>query len=52
MPEIMQIKSTNQVFLKQEQIFHDLGAPLLKKAFEGFNVTMYAYGQVIIWFGK
>ncbi|XP_015758048.1 PREDICTED: kinesin-II 85 kDa subunit-like isoform X1 [Acropora digitifera] len=30
---------------KTEQIFHDLGTPLLKKAFEGFNVTMYAYGQ-------
>lgn len=33
-------------FLIQEQIFHDLGSPLLKKALEGYNVTMYAYGQV------
>ncbi|XP_022800927.1 kinesin-like protein KIN-4A [Stylophora pistillata] len=30
---------------KTEQIFYDLGAPLLKKALEGYNATLCAYGQ-------
>ena len=29
----------------QEQIYADLGAPILRKALEGFNGTIFAYGQ-------
>ena len=29
----------------QEQIYSDLGAPILRKALEGFNGTIFAYGQ-------
>ena len=30
---------------KQEQVFEHLGQPLLTQAFEGFNGTIFAYGQ-------
>jgi hypothetical protein len=29
----------------QTQIYADLGAPILRKALEGFNGTIFAYGQ-------
>ncbi|CAE8611692.1 unnamed protein product [Polarella glacialis] len=29
----------------QEQIYKDLGAPILRKALQGFNTTIFAYGQ-------
>lgn len=28
------------------QVYQDLGAPMLDKAFAGFNATIFAYGQV------
>ena len=27
------------------QIFHDLGEPVLRSAFEGYNACVFAYGQ-------
>jgi hypothetical protein len=30
----------------QEQIYHDLGKPVVNQALEGFNGTIFAYGQV------
>lgn len=30
----------------QEQIYHDLGRPVVSQALEGFNGTIFAYGQV------
>lgn len=30
----------------QSEVYHDLGQPLLEKALEGYNATIFAYGQV------
>lgn len=30
----------------QESVYDDLGAPLLNKALDGYNATIFAYGQV------
>ena len=32
-------------FADQEQIYRNMGTPLLKKAFEGYNCCLFAYGQ-------
>ena len=32
---------------QQHKVYDDLGQPLLEKAFEGYNATIFAYGQVI-----
>ncbi len=31
----------------QSEVYRDLGQPLLEKALEGYNATIFAYGQVI-----
>ena len=31
---------------QQHKVYDDLGQPLLEKAFEGYNATIFAYGQV------
>ena len=33
-------------FFLQSMVYHDLGQPLLEKALEGYNATIFAYGQV------
>ena len=30
----------------QSEVYSDLGQPLLEKALEGYNATIFAYGQV------
>lgn len=30
---------------KQHKVYEDLGQPLLEKALEGYNATIFAYGQ-------
>jgi hypothetical protein len=33
------------VFTSQEKVYKDLGLYILKKALEGYNGTIFAYGQ-------
>lgn len=35
----------DQHFIKQEQVFNDLGQGVLDSAFEGYNACLFAYGQ-------
>ncbi|XP_064651713.1 kinesin-like protein KIF13A isoform X3 [Lineus longissimus] len=36
---------TNPKYSGQEKVFHNLGADILERAFEGYNACIFAYGQ-------
>lgn len=38
-------KTRTLLYLFQKRVYNDLGAGVLKNAWEGFNSTLFAYGQ-------
>jgi len=40
------MNASDDNFATQEQVFEDIGVSTLNHAFEGFNVCIFAYGQV------
>ena len=35
-------------YASQEQIYEQVGQPLLERSFEGYNTCLFAYGQVCL----
>ena len=33
------------IYLTQEQVYYDIGKPLLSNAFQGYNICLFSYGQ-------